>query len=230
MGGRHRREPDHAWLTGYLKWFLVLSATGTVSYGAVALDTPQPLPPTIATPTIAYRTTPPLTATLIPPTTTTTTPTKPPTTTTTTTTKPKPTTTTAKPTPLPEKDEPASDCDRSLKNTVPHAAQAGNFIRKEFDLNLDSILGRGSRGTAGSDHPKGLAVDFIVGRATGDRLAEFVYERSDLLSVKYIIWRQRIRYPGGSWKTMEDRGSATANHYDHVHVSFLPSATGDPKC
>jgi hypothetical protein len=25
--------------------------------------------------------------------------------------------------------------------------------------------------------------------------------------------------PSGSWKRMEDRGSATANHMDHVHVN-----------
>jgi hypothetical protein len=38
--------------------------------------------------------------------------------------------------------------------------------------------------------------------------------------VKYIIWRQRIWYPSsGTWRGMADRGSATANHYDHVHVS-----------
>jgi len=37
--------------------------------------------------------------------------------------------------------------------------------------------------------------------------------------VKYIIWRQRIWFPGGSWKAMADRGGVTANHYDHVHIS-----------
>ena len=39
----------------------------------------------------------------------------------------------------------------------------------------------------------------------------------------YIIWQQRyydIR-TGGGWRMMSDRGGATANHYDHVHVSVL---------
>ena len=27
---------------------------------------------------------------------------------------------------------------------------------------------------------------------------------------------------GSGWDPMEDRGSITENHFDHVHVSFLP--------
>ena len=40
--------------------------------------------------------------------------------------------------------------------------------------------------------------------------------------VSYIIWRQQIwnaPYPERGWRAMEDRGSVTQNHYDHVHVS-----------
>ena len=37
--------------------------------------------------------------------------------------------------------------------------------------------------------------------------------------MKYVIWRQRYWEPGGSWEPMEDRGSPTANHMDHVHVT-----------
>jgi hypothetical protein len=38
-----------------------------------------------------------------------------------------------------------------------------------------------------------------------------------------VIWRQRIYDMRGSggWRQMEDRGSVTQNHYDHVHVSVL---------
>jgi hypothetical protein len=40
----------------------------------------------------------------------------------------------------------------------------------------------------------------------------------------YIIYRQRIwdvRMPSSGWVPMEDRGSITANHYDHVHISVF---------
>jgi hypothetical protein len=49
------------------------------------------------------------------------------------------------------------------------------------------------------------------------------------LNITYIIWYQRIwstNSPG--WRKMADRGSPTANHMDHVHISFLASpSNGD---
>jgi hypothetical protein len=85
----------------------------------------------------------------------------------------------------------------------------------------------GVAGRAGtSDHPGGLAVDFMVDRATGDRLAACALENMNTLGVKYVIWRQRINH-GNGWKPMEDRGGATANHFDHVHISFNRGSGGD---
>jgi hypothetical protein len=82
------------------------------------------------------------------------------------------------------------------------------------------------------DHGSGTACDFMEStggamptadrQAHGDQVAQFVIDNADRLGVKYVIWRQRIydmRSPG--WSTMEDRGSITANHYDHVHVSVF---------
>ena len=50
-------------------------------------------------------------------------------------------------------------------------------------------------------------------------IASFLQAHAGELNIKYLIWRQRIWYPGGSWQGMADRGSPTANHIDHVHVS-----------
>jgi hypothetical protein len=84
----------------------------------------------------------------------------------------------------------------------------------------------GVAGRAGtSDHPGGLAVDFMVDRATGDRLADCALTNMDAIGVKYVIWKQRINH-GNGWKGMEDRGGATANHFDHVHISFDRGAGG----
>lgn len=94
---------------------------------------------------------------------------------------------------------------------------------------LESVIGGlGSRSRT-SDHPSGHALDFSVNRVTGDQVAEYALENMKLLSVKYVIWRQRINY-GNGWERMEDRGSATANHYDHVHISFNRTKTGNPTC
>jgi hypothetical protein len=70
-----------------------------------------------------------------------------------------------------------------------------------------------------------LAADFMVGsnRAMGDAVAQYVIDNAAGFKVEYVIWQQRIYMIGGSgWSAMEDRGSATANHMDHVHVSFKP--------
>ncbi|GLZ15518.1 hypothetical protein Acsp04_57530 [Actinomadura sp. NBRC 104425] len=82
------------------------------------------------------------------------------------------------------------------------------------------------------DHATGRACDFMVstggtmpsasGKALGDRTAQYAISNANRLGIKYVIWRQRIydmRSPG--WRTMEDRGGITANHYDHVHISVF---------
>ena len=61
------------------------------------------------------------------------------------------------------------------------------------------------------------------GNALGDRVAAFALEHQDEYGVMYVIWLQRYN-DGGGWDPMEDRGSITANHFDHVHVSFETTA------
>jgi hypothetical protein len=71
------------------------------------------------------------------------------------------------------------------------------------------------------DHGTGHAVDIMCSTSEGNAIASFLQANAATLNIKYLIWRQRIWYPGGSWQGMQDRGSATANHYDHVHVSVF---------
>jgi hypothetical protein len=72
-------------------------------------------------------------------------------------------------------------------------------------------------------HGTGQALDIMItDSATGDAIAEFVQDNYAALGVSEIIWAQHIWTVDRSsegWRWMEDRGSATANHYDHVHVS-----------
>lgn len=96
-------------------------------------------------------------------------------------------------------------------------AIAANYIADQTGFD-GTILGRGGRaGNASSDHPGGYAVDFVTD--DGDELADWVLEHRDALGVTYVIWRQRYN-DGSGWDEMDDRGSRTANHFDHVHVSF----------
>ena len=72
-------------------------------------------------------------------------------------------------------------------------------------------------------HPSGLALDYMVltNRALGNAIVAYHVAHWNELGVAYIIWEQRIlSSPGGAWKPMENRGSVTANHFDHVHVNY----------
>jgi hypothetical protein len=59
--------------------------------------------------------------------------------------------------------------------------------------------------------------------ALGDAHAEFALSHMAEFGIWYVIWRQRYN-DGSGWDPMEDRGSITQNHYDHVHVSFNETA------
>ncbi len=69
------------------------------------------------------------------------------------------------------------------------------------------------------DHGTGHAVDIMCNFSEGDAIAAYMQANASRLGIKYIIWKQRIWFPGGSWRMMADRGSPTQNHMDHVHVS-----------
>lgn len=59
------------------------------------------------------------------------------------------------------------------------------------------------------------------GHAFGDKVASFALANQGKHRIEYVIYRQRIHF-GEGWESMEDRGSITQNHFDHVHISFLP--------
>lgn len=111
----------------------------------------------------------------------------------------------------------------------PWVAQVGQVLRCEFDI---ATVGGVARRTNRSDHPRGLALDFRADPARGDALAQCALDNMRAFSIKYVIWQQQINY-GNGWEPMEDRGSPTANHMGHVHISFdsRPSSrTTFPSC
>lgn len=73
------------------------------------------------------------------------------------------------------------------------------------------------------EHGTGQALDIMIPDSeTGDAIAEFVRANYSALGVGEVIWAQHIwtvERSSEGWRWMEDRGSDTANHYDHVHVT-----------
>ena len=140
--------------------------------------------------------------------------------------KPKP-----KPKPTLAKTAPS---DRSVSSSSRATAGSGGVSAKCGGLGVQSNAARlctavqqrfglgnigGYRPGAG-EHGTGQALDLMISsRSQGDAVAAFVQANVGTYNVKYLIWRQRYWEPGGSWDLMEDRGSPTQNHMDHVHVT-----------
>ena len=80
----------------------------------------------------------------------------------------------------------------------------------------------------GGEHATGRAVDIMLGGSgSGDAIAAFCQAHARELGISQVIYRQRIwtvQRSGDGWRHMPDRGSATANHMDHVHVTTYGSS------
>ena len=73
------------------------------------------------------------------------------------------------------------------------------------------------------EHSSGRALDIMTSDVElGNAIAAFLQEHAAELNLYDIIWRQQIWTPeraSEGWRSMPSRGSATADHYDHVHVA-----------
>ena len=108
-------------------------------------------------------------------------------------------------------------------------------VRDEVDRRFGpfSAIGCYRPGSDG-EHPLGRACDFMLSTGgvmpaaasvqKGYDIAAWAQANASRLGIMYIIYRQRIwdvRMPSSGWVPMENRGSITANHYDHVHISVF---------
>ena len=119
--------------------------------------------------------------------------------------------------------------DPAMNGLTPHTKKMKLALAKKFGITNFSLFRAGDDDGTGHGHNSGMAVDFMVysDSAKGDQLAEYLTKHMDELGVYYIIWKQRfympqqnIYGPANTWNIMPNRGGVTANHYDHVHVSF----------
>lgn len=74
------------------------------------------------------------------------------------------------------------------------------------------------------EHAAGRAVDIMVtGDSLGDAISAWARKNAGALHISEVIWSQHIwtvQRRSEGWRSMPDRGSATANHFDHVHVTL----------
>jgi hypothetical protein len=74
------------------------------------------------------------------------------------------------------------------------------------------------------EHASGRAIDFMINgdSALGQAIADWARAHASELNLYDVIWQQHIWTPeraSEGWRAMPDRGSPTANHFDHVHIS-----------
>lgn len=94
-------------------------------------------------------------------------------------------------------------------------------VHRAVCANFPSITTYGTLRSDG-EHAQGIAVDIMVSGDLAWQVAEFVRANYADLGVSYVIHARNIwsvERSGEGWRGMEDRGSVTANHYDHVHVT-----------
>ncbi|GAB3997410.1 M15 family metallopeptidase domain-containing protein [Nocardioides marmoraquaticus] len=110
-----------------------------------------------------------------------------------------------------------SPCGKSASGGLQPSAQlVMNAVCHAFP-DITTYGGAAGRG----EHGTGLAIDIMVSGARGEQVKQFLYANASQFNLSNIIWAQTIwsaERSGEGFRGMEDRGSTTANHYDHVHV------------
>ena len=113
--------------------------------------------------------------------------------------------------------------------TDPNLKPQAEAFRQEIAAKFGITNIGGYRKGDPEDHGQGLAVDVMVPTSSelGDQVAQYAIDNMDRAGISYIIWKQQfympvdnIYGPANTWNQMPDRGGDTANHYDHVHISF----------
>ena len=113
--------------------------------------------------------------------------------------------------------------------TDPNLQPQAEAFRQEVAAKFGITNIGGYRAGDPDDHGKGLAVDVMVptNSELGDQVAQYAIDNMDRAGISYVIWKQQfympvnnIYGPANTWNQMPDRGDDTANHNDHVHISF----------
>lgn len=110
----------------------------------------------------------------------------------------------------------------------PHVEEARKILKEKFNVVIGGYR-EGDTDGMGTGHGDGLALDLMVPEDSEleDKISEYLINNFKELNISYIIWKQNFLSdfnswygPAWKWNPMPDRGGTTANHHDHVHISF----------
>lgn len=109
----------------------------------------------------------------------------------------------------------------------PQSRYAAALVQQLWGDQLRGTIG-GSRdgNTAKGTHDAGLSIDIPIGpdqMALGDQINAYLQEHAEALGLKYSIWRDQGKYPGGG-------GFTTPGHQNHIdaHFNGSPAMAGAP--
>ncbi|AXN50933.1 hypothetical protein MMRN_38380 [Mycobacterium marinum] len=105
---------------------------------------------------------------------------------------------------------------------TPRAAALRSLISQMFGVT--NIGGYRPPDPPFNEHSSGEALDIMVGdnAALGDQINQFLQDNAGPLGLEYSLWQQQQWTPGQGPTPMENRGSGTQNHRDHVHARVRP--------
>jgi uncharacterized protein YgiM (DUF1202 family) len=122
--------------------------------------------------------------------------------------------------------------ERGLK---PNAIAVHRAMRARFPQ--ITVYG-GVRPSVIPDHEQGRALDCMIpdyrsasGKAHGDEAAAWAKANARSLGINYVIWNQHIwniTRDSEGWRYMADRGSDSANHKNHIHITVFADGL-DPR-
>lgn len=123
-----------------------------------------------------------------------------------------------------EKPQPEAGLGGTCTNGTSIPAGVSPNIRAIHEAVCSNFPEISTYGTLRSDgeHAQGIAMDIMVAGDRGWEVADFIRQYSAALGVNYVIHARNIwsvQRSAEGWRPMADRGSVTANHYDHVHVT-----------
>jgi uncharacterized protein YgiM (DUF1202 family) len=117
----------------------------------------------------------------------------------------------------------------------PNAIKVHRAMRARFPQ--ITVYG-GVRPSVIPDHEQGRALDAMIpnyrtasGKALGYEAAAWAKANARSLGINYVIWNQHIwniTRDSEGWRYMADRGSDSANHLNHIHITVFAEGL-DPR-
>lgn len=119
----------------------------------------------------------------------------------------------------------------SKEHFQPDSLRLFDAVAYHFGDRLETIGGWRADGGGFNDHPSGRALDIMIPNYSspesvklGTDINDFVLANAEKFGLEYTIWRQHYNPATGTGNQMDDRGSDTQNHFDHVHVTLIGDA------